>query len=531
VRQTRADIRGKYVSIPLILLLTAFLVVAVPVDAVSASVGPLTFSSNTTLTSDVYCTDLVINPGVTVTSNGFNFYCSGTFTNKGTIVTGYVNNGGLGASEAPSSATDGGSVPYSYGGSGGGGGGSAAITLGAAQASGSGGSTQASGGSPGSESGGSCGIGGPGGEGHSSSPPIITTALIEKWYNLGMQSFLAGGGGGGGAGSGSACSGLGGSAGGSGAYGVFIQANVIVAGTIDARGQNGDSSGSGGGGGGGGGTVLLVYGAGGYSLGNISVSGGEGGNAGPNGGPGGSGGDGSILTFRYESSPPISSSAAVTPTTTVPLITNTTTHPRGQSWSSWSLGTISLLYLVEAAISGFLVAGGIFVFTRFLAQWPLSRLVPNYFKNSSSRTIKLYILTRQIIIAFTILILETSTIPIFNLGFVLGYGLGVYAMGWIGGKWGLIAWNAVGVTGAIGSMWVTRDYRMCLACVPLNLSVFGLQIFVYAWPLANIEFLLFSILERKVGPFTHGLLVFLGDMIITAVVLGVIIDFNAAMRV
>jgi hypothetical protein len=163
------------------LLLTAFVVVAVLVGVVSAFAGPLTFSSNTTLTSDVYCTDLVIDSGVTATSNGFNFYCSGTFINKGTIVTGYVNDGGIGASEAPSSATDGGSVPYSYGGSGGGGGGSAAITLGgAAQVSGSGGSTQASGGSPGSESGGSCGIGGPGGEGHSSSPPIITTALIEK---------------------------------------------------------------------------------------------------------------------------------------------------------------------------------------------------------------------------------------------------------------------------------------------------------------------------------------------------------------
>jgi hypothetical protein len=308
-------------------------------------------------------------------------------------------------------------------------------------------------------------------------------------------------------------------------------ASVRRAGTIDARGQNGDSSGSGGGGGGGGGTVLLVYGAGGYSLGNISVSGGEGGNAGPNGVPGGSGGDGSILTFRYESSPPISSSAAVTPTTTVPLITNTTTQPRGQFWSSWSLGTISLLYLVEAAISGLLVAGGVFVFTGLLVPRLPSYLVPNYIKNSSPRTIKLYILTRQIIIAFTILILETSTIPIFNLGFVLGYGLGVSAMGWIGGKWGLIVWNTVGITGAIGSMWATRDYRMCLACVPLNPSVFGLQLADYAWPLANIEFLLLSILERKVGPFTYAFLAVMGNMIISGVVLGVIIDFNAAMRV
>lgn len=253
----------------------------------------------------------------------------------------------------------------------------------------------------------------------------------------------------------------------------------------------------------------------------------------------------------------ISSSAAVTPTTTVPLITNTTTQPRGQSRSSWSLGTISLLYLVEAAISGFLVAGGIiFAFTRLLKRslpyllppysklfqklqsfrWSLSYLVPNYFKNSSPQTIKLYILTRQIIIAFTILILETSTIPIINMGLVFGYGLGVYVMYWLSVVFrkrevGLIAWNTAGVTGAIVGMIATGDYRMCLACVPLDPSTFGLAFGSLAWPLANIEFTLFSILGRKVETFIFFFFTVMLDMIITAVVDGVIIDFNAVMGV
>jgi len=59
---------------------------------------------------------------------------------------------------------------------------------------------------------------------------------------------------------GNACSNTDGSAGGSGGFGVYIQANRIVAGTIEASGQAGGSGGSGGGGGGGSGFVLLAYG-------------------------------------------------------------------------------------------------------------------------------------------------------------------------------------------------------------------------------------------------------------------------------
>ena len=101
------------------------------------------------------------------------------------------------------------------------------------------------------------------------------------------------------------CSDVGGSDGGSGAFGIYIQANKIIAGTINAAGQNGGMLGSGGGGGGGGGTILLAYGSGGYVEGTYNTNGGLGGLAGPNGGAGGSGGAGQVLTLNYGSSPPV----------------------------------------------------------------------------------------------------------------------------------------------------------------------------------------------------------------------------------
>jgi hypothetical protein len=116
--------------VPVILALAV-----VPPSALSAppNSGAITYSSNTTLRADVFCTDLTINAGVALTTNGFNIFCSGTVTNNGVIQTGFVRNGGTGANESPAGATGGGAFPNSYGGSGGGGGGSAAISLGFAE--------------------------------------------------------------------------------------------------------------------------------------------------------------------------------------------------------------------------------------------------------------------------------------------------------------------------------------------------------------------------------------------------------------
>ena len=84
--------------------------------------------------------------------------------------------------------------------------------------------------------------------------------------------------------------------GGGGGYGIYIQAADIVAGTINAYGENtlwqpGGAFSSGGGGGGG--TILLAYGTGGYTGGTYNVLGGSpGGGAGnPGSASGGSGGN------------------------------------------------------------------------------------------------------------------------------------------------------------------------------------------------------------------------------------------------
>ena len=170
-----------------------------------AASGPVTYSSNTSLTGDVSCTDLTIESGVTLITNGFNIYCAGTLTNNGVIQTGFVSNGGTGANESPTGATGGGVFSNSYGGSGGGGGGSAAITLGSAQISGSGGPTLVPGGSGGTNVGGSCGTGGAGTSGTTPSAPSVTVFLVQSWSSQTILPFLAGGGGAGGAGSGNLC--------------------------------------------------------------------------------------------------------------------------------------------------------------------------------------------------------------------------------------------------------------------------------------------------------------------------------------
>jgi hypothetical protein len=95
-----------------------------------------------------------------------------------------------------------------------------------------------------------------------------------------------------------ACGGNGG-LGGSGSYGVFIQADRIIAGTIKANGQAGGTGQPDGGGGGGGGAIMLAYGNGGYIAGTYSFSGGA------NQSNSGWGGKGQVLTYSFGSTPPI----------------------------------------------------------------------------------------------------------------------------------------------------------------------------------------------------------------------------------
>jgi hypothetical protein len=238
-----------------------------------ATGGAVRYSSNTALSSDVTCSDLVIDPGITLTTNGHSMICSGFFNNQGTIATG---------------STPLQNFPSSYAGSGGG-----AQSMLCNAAAGSGFSTLS--------------LGGQGNSvdhvptqgGTTPSPPALSNSLILSWYQTGVSSFLAG------AGGQTVCGSI---LGGAGSNGVYIQANRIIAGIIDANGHmgSGTCSGQGLSGSGGGGVILFAYGRGGYVAGTYNLNGGTGAPSCDGLSISGVGGNGQVLSFAYGSFPPIS---------------------------------------------------------------------------------------------------------------------------------------------------------------------------------------------------------------------------------
>ena len=236
------------------------------------TLSDITYAVNTTLTSNVYAANITINSGITVITNGYNFFCSGTFTNNGTINASTTSGGAGGGA----SSGAGGAITTSYGGSGGGGGYDAV-------SGGAGGATVAAGGAAGTSS----SVNGV--SGSTPSTPTLTNALINSWYITGFNTYLSGAGGGG-------SSGTSNDVGGAGSTGIYIQANTIIAGTIDTQGAAGSPNGNGGGGGGGG-AILLAYGSGGLTAGTYNNGGGAGGAAVSGDGTGGSGGSGLVMTY------------------------------------------------------------------------------------------------------------------------------------------------------------------------------------------------------------------------------------------
>ena len=229
------------------------------VSTTQKSYSDITYSADTTLTSDVYANNVTIDSGVTITTNGYNFFCQGTFTNNGTLVSGNLSSGTI--------------VTSSYGGSGGGGGGNGTY------GGNNGGSTLVAGGA---------GSTGTGGNGSTPAAPTLTTTLINTWYINGLQNYL---------GSGIGGAGLSG-ANTSGVAGILIQANTLIAGTISTSGNSGGDNTDGGNGGSGGGVILLCYGSGGYTAGTYTYSGGAAGiGTGASVGNGGIGGDGQLMVF------------------------------------------------------------------------------------------------------------------------------------------------------------------------------------------------------------------------------------------
>ena len=284
-----------------------------PVVYVSPNYNNLVYSANTQLGSDVVCGNLTVDSGVTLTTNGFNILCINTITNDGLLQAGDYLAGGAGSTVNTISGAVGANNPSSYGGSGGGGGGGGSAGAGNNGAPGGpGGNTLVAGGAGGLDV--SKAPGDPGSSGSTpSSPAVLDNANIITWYTGGFQNYIAAAsGGGGGAGYPTYSGGNGGAS----SFGIYIQANEIIAGNIVASGGAGAAGvtgkrGGGGGGGGGGGIILLAYGPGGYTSGTYNFAGGAGGAGGVgttvnkrNGGAGGAGGNGNVLTYSW-TTPPI----------------------------------------------------------------------------------------------------------------------------------------------------------------------------------------------------------------------------------
>ena len=248
-----------------------------PPTTINFSQSSVTISTDSTLNGDVFATDFTIDSGVTLTTNGHSIICSGTFTNNGTIVTGY----------APSGIN----FPNSYGGSGGGG-----NNDGGNYPEDNGYSTIASGGTQGE----------PGTNGSTPSTPTLTNSTINTWFTNGFSNYLSGASGGG--------SFLyNESVGDPGGNGIYIQANEIIAGAINSSGSSATINGYPAAGGGGG-VILLAYGSGGYTTGTYTISGGSGGGSGT--AAVGSGGDGQALSYSYGATVPISTQQYSVPAST-----------------------------------------------------------------------------------------------------------------------------------------------------------------------------------------------------------------------
>lgn len=253
---------------------------SVTFDGSTTILGMVPAASVYTMTRDIFCTNITINAGVTLKTNGFQIFASGTLTMVNATTSIIQNNGNNGTAGSGATKGTGGTAPASY-----------SVMPGQAGTDGGNGSSNIPGFSGGNGTnitnavlstmvggqggaGGSCvnGSGGGGTVGTATLYSGIKSTLIAS-----MQSNPAGtlrantsgtGGGGGGSDSGSGTGGGGGGGGSSGGS-VVIYANAVSgSGTIKAIGGNGgnggnatgsvNGAGGGGGGGGAGGVILIV---------------------------------------------------------------------------------------------------------------------------------------------------------------------------------------------------------------------------------------------------------------------------------
>lgn len=252
--------------------------------------GSTTISGNTTLSSDMFYQNLTIQSGVTVNTNGWRIFATGTVQVLGTVANN-GGNGGAGVNGAGSATPGAGGTasPSTQG---------FTVGFGVGACTGAGGSGTGTGGN-GSVSSNFLGIGGNGGAGGAGSAgsnagggsggtPVLLSSLNNLHDLNRAVSMLAnattstqiyvgggncgggGGGGGGGVGGGNAGGG-GGGGGGTGGGVIFIAGNSVIvgaSGVIQANGGNagvgagnnvGGAGCGGGGGGGGGGLIFILY--------------------------------------------------------------------------------------------------------------------------------------------------------------------------------------------------------------------------------------------------------------------------------
>ena len=271
--------------------------------------GAVTISADTSLTRDMFYTNLTIDAGKTLSPSGFRIFCTGTLTNNG-IISNLGNNGSNGVGitgGAGGVASAEGSLPGPIAGVDGGDGGAPVwgSSVGNVGTNGGAGTSVAKSfgnavvaGSDGG-SGGSCNFaGGGGGSGGAlgavtgtifNTPKNFTSAYLlvdfrptTTVFEIAATAGGAAGGGSGGADQATYISGAGGGGGGAGGNGgmVWIASKIIVNnGAINVTGGNGGNGGNGGKGWGG-------------------LNGGAGGGG---GGAGGSGGNGGVIFLIYSS--------------------------------------------------------------------------------------------------------------------------------------------------------------------------------------------------------------------------------------
>lgn len=285
-------------------------------DGTSTVIGLVPTNNTYWLNRDIFMSSGVLSNGAGIYPFGYMIFCSGTFTNAGSI-TNSGPSGGAGAAATTAGVVNTAPSAGSTGGGGSGTPGGAGANGAGAQGGLSAGNRFAGGTGGGSGAGGSAAGGAGGTVGSFTLSQSIPPRRLLTQFSFGASGIMVGGrggvGGGGGAGTGAAPGAGGGGGGAGGGVTVLFCAGISNSGTIACNGGNGGSGGNasnvgaaggGGGGGGGGGLIYLAYktlnnsGTLGVTAGSLGT-GGTGNGAGNPGTNGFAGGTGTVIKYNF----------------------------------------------------------------------------------------------------------------------------------------------------------------------------------------------------------------------------------------